>query len=222
MVWKSRFPGVCTVRVLLLLCLAPVGTGCLEATIHAEKPVTVQVGIAPQFAIQDFDGDSRPDVATVEEWRGTPGNHYQIRFRLSTGASQDIDLIAPAGGLDISSRDVNGDDFADVVVTTAGTKRPVVVLLNDGRGNFTASDPAAFPGAFPDSDDSWRGLAEGLRDASPALYSRFFSGDLEGSCKTFSTATETRVFTSRLERLEIDEPGRSYFGRAPPIFEDPR
>jgi len=53
----------------------------------------------------------------VEGLSGTVNNHYRVRFELSSGRSQNIDITAPVGGLDISSRDVNGDDFTDVIVT---------------------------------------------------------------------------------------------------------
>jgi hypothetical protein len=173
----------------------------------------------PQFAIEDFDGDSRPDIATVLECRnGAADNHYRIRFQLSNGGSQNIDLTAPVGGLDLSSRDVNGDDFLDVIVTTAGTNRPVAVLLNNGAGTFTASDPAAFPGAFRKSSNFWRAQTEELRDASPAFFSRFYSSDLEGSDGTFSLPVEIGVFARRSNRLETHAAEVSYLGRAPPVL----
>lgn len=99
-----------------------------------------------RFAIADFDGDSRPDLATVEIRQIGPSRaRYSIEFQLSTGAQQMIDVNAPIGGLDISSRDVNGDQSLDLIVTTAWLNQAVAVLLNDGHGNFTLTNPSAFP-----------------------------------------------------------------------------
>jgi FG-GAP-like repeat len=219
MVWK-RFAEMRTVGMLLLLVFASIIAVCRETATPARTATRREATIVPQFAIEDFDGDSKPDIATVLQGRsGSADNHYRIRFQLSSGGSQNIDLTAPAGGLDISSRDVNGDDFLDVVVTTAGTDRPVAVLLNDGAGTFTASDPSAFPGAFRNSSHFWRALTEELPEASPAFYSRSFSSDLEASNGTFSLPVEIEVFSGRSERLETRDAEIPYLGRAPPFLE---
>jgi len=205
------------VGMLLLVVCASIIAVCLQMVTPARNCIRHEAGIAPQFAIEDFDGDSRPDVAIVSEGRsGSADDHYRIRFQLSSGGSQNIDLTAPVGGLDISSRDVNGDDSLDVVITTAATNRPVAVLLNDGAGKFTASDPSAFPEAFRKSSNFWRALTEELPEASPALYARFFSSDLEASNGTFSLPVETEVFARQSNHLETHDAEVSYLGRAPP------
>lgn len=216
MVWK-RFAEIRTVGTLLLLVFASIIAVCLETGTAARNSTPREAGIVPQFTIEDFDGDSRPDIATVLDGpSGAVNNHYRITFQLSSGGSQNIDLAAPVGGLDLSSRDVNGDDFLDVIVTTAGTNWPVAVLVNDGAGTFTASDPAAFPGAFRKSSHFWRGVREELPEASPALSVRFSSSDLDASNETFSIPVETQVFARRSNRLEAHDVEVSYLGRAPP------
>jgi hypothetical protein len=219
MVWKC-LAEMRTVGMLLLLVFASIIAVGLEKVTPARNAAAIhEAGIVPQFAIEDFDGDSRPDIATVLDCAsGTVNNRYRIKFQLSSGGSQNIDLAAPVGGLDLSSRDVNGDDFLDVVVTTAGTNRPVAVLLNDGAGTFTASDPAAFPEAFRKSSNFWRGLTEELRDASPAFFSRFFSSDLDRSNGAFSFAVEIGVFARQSDRFETRDAEISYLGRAPPFL----
>jgi hypothetical protein len=165
-----------TVGMLLLLVFASIVAVCLETVTPTRNATAHETAVVPQFAIEDFDGDSRPDIATVQEGRnGAVDNHYWISFQLSSGGTQSIDLAAPAGGLDISSRDVNRDDFVDVVVTATGTNHPVAVLLNNGAGTFTASDPSAFPDAFRKSNNFWSRLTEELREGSPAFLSRFHS-----------------------------------------------
>jgi hypothetical protein len=216
MVWK-RFAEIRTVGTLLLLVFASIIAVCLETGAPARNSTPHEAGIVPQFTIEDFDGDNRPDIATVLAGpSGAVNNHYRITFQLSSGGSQNIDLAAPVGGLDLSSRDVNGDDFLDVVVTTAGTNWPVAVLVNDGAGTFTTSDPSAFPGAFRKSSHFWRGVMSELPEASPALYSRFSSSDLDANNGTFSIPVETQVFARRSNRLEAHDVEVSYLGRAPP------
>src|SRR6202790_5215417 len=223
MLWRC-IAEIRTVGALLLLVFASIIAVGLEKATPVRNGAPHVAGrykaaIVPQFAIEDFDGDRRPDIATVVEGRsGAADNHYRIRFQLSSGGSQNIDLTAPVGGLDISSRDVNGDDFLDLVVTTAGTNRPVAALVNNGAGTFTASDPAAFPGAFRKSSNSWSGLTEELREAPPASLSRFFSSDLDASNRTFALPVEIGVLARRSERLETRDAKISYSGRAPPFL----
>lgn len=203
--------------MLLLVVFTAILAVGLETAAPAPRSPSHELAVVPQFAIEDFDGDRQPDIATVLEGRsGTEGSHYWIRFQLSSGASQSIYVAAPVGGLDISSRDVNGDDFIDVIVTTTGTNRPVAVLLNDGAGNFTASDPGAFPGAFRASSKFWSGLTEALPEASPAIFSRFFSYDLDASNSTFSLPVEITAWPGRSGRVETRDTDVSYLGRAPP------
>jgi hypothetical protein len=196
MVWR-RFAEMRPVGMLLLLVFAAIVAVCLETVTPTRNAPVHQPAVVPQFAIEDFDGDSRPDIATVQEGRnGAVGNHYWISFQLSTGGTQSIDLAAPAGGLDISSRDVNRDAFVDVVVTATGTNHPVAVLLNNGEGTFTASDPSAFPDAFRKSNNLWSRLTEKLRGTAPALLQRFYSSDLEATRGPFSVPVEIAVHGS--------------------------
>src|SRR5258708_40282383 len=77
------------------------------------------------FAIGDFDGDSQPDLATVQSGVDRSETRYWIRLEFSTGLRDAIGVDAPSGGLHIASRDVNGDHFLDLMVTTACQHRPV-------------------------------------------------------------------------------------------------
>jgi hypothetical protein len=218
MVWKY-IAEMRTAGVLLLLVFASIVAVGVETVCPARTVAPHEARIVPQFTIEDFDGDNRPDIATVQEGRsGAVDRYYRIKFQLSSGGSQNIDLTAPMGGLDLNSRDVNGDDFLDVVVTTAGTNRPVAILLNNGAGNFTASDPSEFPGAFHKSYKFWSGLTEELREASPAFLSRFSFSDVEASNATFTRPVEISVLAGRSDHFQTRDVEVSYLGRAPPIL----
>lgn len=98
------------------------------------------------FAIADFDGDQQPDLAMIRVTRdGSPNAEYSLELRLSSGKREPIGLAGPAGGLEISPEDVNGDKFADLVITSQMDTEFVAILLNDGKGNFTQAERSSFP-----------------------------------------------------------------------------
>jgi hypothetical protein len=103
-------------------------------------------GFSPRFAIADFDGDQKPDLATVQVERDAAiGTRYSIRMQLSANGESAIGITGPQGGLRILPRYVNGDDAIDLVVTAAMDSHFVAVLLNDGHGKFTLAKAGAFP-----------------------------------------------------------------------------
>ena len=173
--------------------------------------------VASQFAIADFDGDSRPDIATVQVGQGSAlDTRYWIGFQLSTGSRQTVGIEAPTGGLQLKSRDVNGDSYPDVIVTTLWTDQPVAVLLNDGRGNFTRSEPSAFPRAFAKSESSFTSGADTITDATAALLSRYLPGQCEERKWTASPASVVGRPASGTFHFVAPPISDSSFGRAPP------
>jgi len=139
----------------LFLLLTLVG-GSAVAGVDVQNPPVGSLGPAPQFAIADFDGDLRPDLASIQAGRSTSGtNSYWIQLQLSAVGQQSIQLDAPAGGLLIEARDVNGDHAVDLVLATAWFRQPVAIFLNDGHGRFSRAEPTAFPGAFSESKTNW-------------------------------------------------------------------
>lgn len=172
-----------------------------------------------QFAIADFDGDNRPDLATVQVGRSSSWDtQYRIAFQLSHGSRQTLGITAPNGGLQITSRDVNGDSFLDVVVTAAWTNRPVAVLLNDGQGNFKASSPSAFPGAFSTSEKSRVSTTDDVKDATAVLLSRYPTGDCPESRRFSLPRNVTGRLVLRTSHNLLSSAVVSFLGRAPPSF----
>jgi hypothetical protein len=141
--------------LLLLLFLGLVG-GSAAANTDLQKAPDTSVGPGLPFAIADFDGDLRPDLASVQTGRSDfSRTDYWIELRLTTAGHQSIQIVAPIGGLQIAARDVNRDHAVDLVLTTVLLRQPVAILLNDGHGNFTRAAPSAFPGAFTKSETNW-------------------------------------------------------------------
>ncbi|SRR6266566_724896 len=202
---------------LLLWCaligLSPLGRAASlpESSSGSSRPV------ASQFTISDFDGDNRPDLASVQTGHSGFGDtRYFVDFRLTTGLRQTIGVTAPAGGLQLTSRDINGDSYPDVIVTTFWTNQPVAVLLNDGRGNFTQSDSSAFAGAFATSENSRISKPDAIKDATAALLSRYLPGEYE-ECEgvLFPQIVEGHVRTDVFHFAALSS-SRSFLSRAPP------
>src|SRR5258708_40275962 len=176
--------------------------------------------VATHFAIADFDGDNRPDLASVHIGQSSSrSTRYWIAFHLSGGSRQTVAITAPTGGLQITSRDVNGDSFPDVIVPTALTNKPVAILLNDGLGNFTASNPAEFQSAFTASETSWTFAAEEIRDAAAALLlSRCVSGDCRTERRSSLPREITRLLALRSGSASLLPSVSPFMGRAPPCL----
>lgn len=172
---------------------------------------------ATHFAIADFDGDSRPDFASVDAGQiSTRFTKYWIEFRLSGGPSRGVTITGPTGGLQIASRDVNGDSFPDVIVTTVWTNTPVAVLLNDGVGNFTSSSPSEFQSAFNGFGTSWTPAADEIRDATALPLARYVPGYCRTECGPLAFGEILwRIVPGRrsASRLTATAP---FIGRAPP------
>ncbi len=173
--------------------------------------------VASQFAITDFDGDNRPDLASVRLGQSSSQNaRYWIDFQLTSGVPQTISVTAPRGGLQLRAGDVNGDSYPDVIITTYWTNQPVAVLLNDGRGNFTPSDPSAFPGAFATSQSSRISGPNSIKSAMAALLSRYLPGEYEEyQGPPFPRIVAGRRATNVFHFAALSCSG-SFFGRAPP------
>ncbi len=174
--------------------------------------------VTTHFAIADFDGDNLPDLASVHVGQGSSrSTRYWIAFHLSGGSGHTVGITAPTGGLQITSRDVNGDSFPDVIVTTAWTNKPVAILLNDGFGNFTASNPSEFQSAFTASETSWTFAADEIRDATAAL---LLSRCVPGDCRTGSRSSLlrglTRLLAARSASVSLLPSVLLFIARAPP------
>src|SRR5229473_5562303 len=125
---------------------------------NAERPISHLVRTAvvlgsTQFAIADFDGDLQPDLARIHVTSdGSPSTQYSVDFNFTSGARPAICIVGPSGGLQITPRDVNGDKFADLVITSLLDSEFVAIFVNDGKGNFTLAEPSDYPGARKRSD----------------------------------------------------------------------
>lgn len=146
---RFLYPSLCLLFFVGLL--AGAASASDRPGIHAGSP-----GPNLSFSVADFDGDSKPDLASVEYGASDSARtDYLIQLQLSAAGRQSFQIAAPIGGLQIVARDVNGDHALDLVITTTWLRQPVAILLNDGHGSFSQLNSNAFPGAFRESDIGW-------------------------------------------------------------------
>jgi hypothetical protein len=218
----------CTSHRLLLPGLAVL---CLTAFLWAghsqirnsDRPISRLVRTAfahgaTHFAIADFDGDLQPDLVLVRVTRdGARTSLYSVDLNFSSGHKPAIRIVGPAGGLQITPQDVNGDQFADLVVTSLLDSRFVAIFLNDGKGNFSPAEPSEFPGAGKRSDFSLLAPGDDPRGQLGLQPGRCTPGEDGASADWYEprNVSATRLYASPLTiRAEL---AFQSAGRAPPL-----
>ncbi len=216
---KTGSAAVCPGKWIVLLlfcaifCFGTRGTGLStqRVGVFQHNPASIH------FAIADFDGDNRPDLATVETGLiGASHARYWIGFRMSAGERKTIGVNAPVGGLEIASRDVNGDNIVDLVVSTAWLKSPVAVLVNDGHGNFTIRDPAAFSSALINPDRTLNSPSQRNTDEALVIPTRSSDDFVATEQAAAIGIASEKIFTRNSLRNAFPLVVRSS-GRAPPL-----
>ena len=179
------------------------------------------------FAIADFDGDRRPDLATAEiERSDSRFTRYLIHLQFAAGPGQSLrsgnSLESPVLSAchEISAIDVNGDHALDLVLTAAGQPQPIAILLNDGRGKFSLANPRDFPAAALDSPWRWGSASHPFQDLAVLIPTRAPQAEARRT-------RDTRFVPRRPGRVSLlhgvadfrPDPLRSSpLGRAPPQF----
>jgi hypothetical protein len=192
-------------------------SGIVTASAPRQGSPGLSSAIGARFAIADFDGDLKPDLATVQVGGSNARTtHYSIRFELSGGAARSISLLAPSGGLQIVPQDVNGDQIPDLIVSTQWLNRPVAVLLNDGHGNFTLTDPGAFPELMRNSQTEWSGAGTQIHDTAALPPSRSSAKACGVFAAPFFAGDDAELTPLSALRLHVVRFDLSCAGRAPP------
>jgi hypothetical protein len=201
--------SVCAALLLL--------SGIVTASAPQQESSAVSPAIGARFAIADFDGDLKPDLATVQVGGSNARTtRYSIRFELSGGAAHSISLLAPSGGLQIVPQDVNGDQIPDLIVSTQWLNRPVAVLLNDGHGNFTLIDPGAFPEFMRNVQTEWSGAGTHIHDTSALPPSRSSAKACGVFAAAFFAGDDAELTPLSALRFHVVRFDLSCAGRAPP------
>jgi hypothetical protein len=123
---------------------------------HWEDPLATRasgfaLGIRSTAGLADFDGDSRTDIAFAKPLGLVNGvYHYQVEVLLTAQPRTTFEVAyrPSGGGLHVSARDIDGDRYLDLVITTEFGREPVGVWINDGRGRFSPGDAAIYSNAI--------------------------------------------------------------------------
>ena len=208
-------------RSLILLLFLGLFCGTASASADIQTPPATTSGPGLPFAIADFDGDLRPDVASIQAGANTYGStEYWIQLQLSAAGRQSIRLLGPAGGLTVEARDVNGDHAVDLVFVTAWFRRPVAILLNNGHGVFSRAEPTDFPETFTKSTDDWASTSDQATSAV-GVPPQSHTGIYPGSRDLRHIQSHTDSIPASCTGFLLNSFLVSHAGRAPP-FELPR
>jgi hypothetical protein len=206
--------GICVVWLFLVLLFPFVGKASSSTGLEGGGG---RGTFGVPLAIADFDGDQRPDLATVSVEQTTlHSTDYSIRFRFSAAPGSSIALTASAGGLDLSPRDVNGDSMLDLVVSTALDSKIVAVLVNDGHGNFLLARADAFPTVTANASAFFHAQTEWHTELSALVPQQSPSGE---EAESYMAAENVNPEGSIIPGAETRPHSREfyvYFGRSPP------
>jgi hypothetical protein len=211
--WATRF-------ALSVCCALCVVARAQSAPTQPSKPIDIAVHATMPFTIADFDGDNHADIATVYSGQSDAlQTRYWINFQLSSGPKQFLTVTGPIGGVHIAPRDVNADNFLDLVVTSEWEHRTVAVLLNDGHGHFMVRDPRAFTSAHWDAPSSSASALGHAHEIAAAMVPRNLFGDDATTRKASYALDRAARFCSLAFRPLGFAFCLSVLGRAPPIHQ---
>src|SRR5260370_19496825 len=105
--WATAF-YVDSILACSLIGFAPAG----KAAPPPENSSGSSGPVASQFAITDFDGDNRPDLASVRLGQSSSQNaRYWIDSQLTSGGPHPITVPEPSAELSLGAGAVNADSY---------------------------------------------------------------------------------------------------------------
>ena len=151
---------------LLLLALA--GSG-LAVAAH-DLPSPLDSPAVSGWVLADLNGDQNVDLATARSG-GHDAHGYAQEVRITLGAFEQTSFhfMSPGAIVELSSRDVDGDQDRDLVILEPVSREPIGVWINDGAGLFHEGNLADFEGLLGHGRSSHSFLAPHRRLALLAI-----------------------------------------------------
>ena len=126
------------VRLLLFLLIAGSALKLAAAALNSsEPPFLPDAPSSSGWVLADLNGDQNVDLATARSG-GHDANGYAQEVRITLGAFRQTSFhfLSPGATVELSTRDVDGDDDGDLIVFEPLSSQPIGVWLNDGAGSF--------------------------------------------------------------------------------------
>ena len=110
------------------------------------------------WVLADLNGDQNVDVATASLGQHDANGYTQeIRIALGASGQTSFHFQSPGATVELSSRDVDGDQDTDLVVFEPLSSQPIAVWINDGAGSFHEGRLADFRKLWSEQPGSaWR------------------------------------------------------------------
>ncbi len=103
-----------------------------------QRRTLIQTRGAKDVTVADFNKDGHPDLAFINN--GPSARDMQILWGGSGGYSNErTQTLAVPDPTSIRSSDINGDGFADLIVTTGGKAESIALLESGGKGKGNVS-----------------------------------------------------------------------------------
>jgi hypothetical protein len=193
--------------------------GARAAPSPIQRTANISGALNTDFAVADFDGDRRPDFVSVELGSFNSSIvRYAVTLHLTSGGGQSIGVTAPFGGLSIEARDINGDAALDLVIRSNWFRQPVAILINDGRGQFTLANPAAYPAVMEGCPAEWTSGTEPAGERVALTLQKTYVGEFEEGEKYFSPQHNPDSPLMAVQLMPGSPFQSIHSGRAPPAF----
>ena len=95
--------------------------------------------------LADLNGDQNVDLAKARSGGHDAGGYAQeVRITLGAFEQTSFRFLSPGATVELSSRDVDGDQDRDLVILEPLSREPIGVWINDGAGLFHEGNLADF------------------------------------------------------------------------------
>lgn len=183
---------------------------CLAGT-NPDLPGAIDSPAVSGWVLADLNGDHNLDLATARSGiHDASGYAQEVRITLGAFQQTSFRFQSPGATVELSSRDLDGDQDRDLIVLEPVSREPIGVWINDGAGLFHQGNLADFQAQLKHGRSSSSLLPPGQRLALLAISEE----RIQLALPTISISATDRL-------LELLSP-RSEIPRQEPVQSDSR